>query len=58
MFYDKSYIHTIIYAQGALQFELVGEPPSPEFFQVDVATGVITIKKNLMEDYSPYYVVG
>lgn len=38
-------------------YALVGEPPSPDFFDIGNTSGVITIKKNLMTDYAPYYVV-
>ena len=43
--------------QGQLRYELVGEPPAPEYFLVDLATGVVTIRQSLMTHYAPYYVV-
>jgi len=43
--------------QGQLQYMAIGDPPAPEYFQLNQDSGVITIKKDLMQDYAPYYVV-
>ena len=39
-------------------YSIIGNPPTPDFFDLSADTGVITIKKDLMTDYAPYYVVG
>ena len=43
--------------KGQLHYTLVGEAPAPEFFEVDLTTGVVTVKQRLDEDYSPSYTV-
>ena len=35
----------------------MGEPPSAEYFLVDLATGVVTVKQSLTDHYAPHYVV-
>lgn len=58
--YGYSYVTLralFLFFQGLLQFNIIGEPPSPDFFAIANDTGIITIKKNLMTDYSPYYIV-
>ena len=36
---------------------MLGDPPAPEYFNVNQESGSITIKQDLRRDYSPYYVV-
>ena len=43
--------------KGQLHYTLVGEPPAEQLFEVDLTTGVITVKQNLTSHYSQHYVV-
>ena len=43
--------------KGQLRYNIIGDPPAPEFFDINEESGEITIKRNLMEDYAPYYMV-
>ena len=43
--------------QGKINFKVIGDATAPEFFRVNLESGVITIKKDLREDYAPYYMV-
>ncbi len=43
--------------QGQLRYKIIGDPPSPDYFRIHEQSGAIIIKKDLMKDYSPYYMV-
>lgn len=43
--------------QGKIQFKAIGDATAPDYFNVNLESGVITIKKDLRQDYAPYYVV-
>ena len=52
------YLNNILFVfQGQLLYMAIGDPPAPEYFQLNQDSGVITVKKDLMQDYAPYYVV-
>ena len=36
--------------QGDMTYEIVGEYPAPDFFGIDLLTGVITITRDLRKD--------
>jgi protocadherin Fat 4 len=43
--------------KGQLRYAIIGDPPSPDYFQINDQSGAITIRKDLMQDYSPYYML-
>ena len=43
--------------QGKINFKVIGDATAPEYFRVNLESGVITIKKDLRKDYAPYYMV-
>ena len=43
--------------KGQLKYAIIGDPPAPDFFEINADNGVITIKKDLRTDYAPYYIV-
>ena len=40
-----------------MRYELIGDPPSQDFFQVNQESGTVSIRKSLMEGTAPYYVL-
>ena len=43
--------------QGDLRYKLVGDGAAADYFEVSETSGDITIKRDLMKDFAPYYIV-
>ena len=40
-----------------MRYAVIGDAPAPDYFFVNEQSGDITIKKDLMKDFAPYYIV-
>lgn len=43
--------------QGSIRYEMLGDAPATDYFEVDKISGAIRIKAKLTEDISPFYIV-